>query len=104
MLIRYGDDRWERLADDPYYRPDSWSDDLMRSYRSRHQALAAAENRDDLASLRCLDLRPEPVSGGLAASIRLLDGVRLHLDFNEEKPDQVTVVGIVRPDAQEVAP
>ncbi|MGI5506302.1 hypothetical protein [Lentzea sp. CA-135723] len=103
MLIRYGDECWERLADDPCHQPSSWGDDLVRSYRKRHQVLAAAECREDLAALRSLDLRPETTPSGLGASVRLLDGARLLLEFDEKKPDLVTVAGIVRPETQEVA-
>jgi plasmid maintenance system killer protein len=104
VLVRYGGDDWERLAVDPSYQSDTWRDDLVRSYRRRHQALVAAENREDLRALRCLDLRAEAGPGGKCASIRLSDGARLFLDFDVEKSNEVTVVGIVESYAQEVAP
>lgn len=104
MLVRYGDDDWERLAVDPGYQSDTWSDDLVRSYRRRHQALVAAGNREDLSALRCLDLKVEAGLGSNSASIRLSNRARLLLDFDSKKSNEVTVVGIVESDAQEVAP
>jgi plasmid maintenance system killer protein len=104
VLVRYSGDELARLAYDPGFRPDTWSEDLVRTYRSRHQVLASAEHRGDLSALRCLDLQPEAASGGRRASIRISDDARLLLDFDEQTPDVVTVVGIVRPDTQEVAP
>lgn len=95
MRVQYGDDDWKRLACDPCCQPGTLSADLVRSYREQHQVLVAAESRADLAVLRCLDLRTE---GGHHASIRLSSDARLLLDFDEQMPAQVTVVGIVQPE------
>ena len=104
MLVRYGDGQLERLAVDVDFRSTTWNDDLVRSYRRRHQSLVAACGRGDLQALRCLDMRPEHGRGGACASIELAEGRRLLLDFTAEKADEVTVLGIVESDTKEVAP
>jgi proteic killer suppression protein len=104
VLVRYGGEDLKRLAFDPSFQLDTWSDNLVRSYRLRHQILTAAEHRDDLSALRCLDLRAEAGPCSNRASIGLSNSTRLLLDFDVTKPNEVTVVGIVESDTQEVAP
>lgn len=104
MLVRYSGQDLERLADDASFRSDRWNADLVRSYRRRHQSLVAAEDREDLRALRSLDLQSENGPDGARASIRLVDGARLLLDFEVEKSNEVTVLGIVKSDTREVAP
>ena len=104
MLVRYGGEDLKRLAADGHVRPDTWDAGLVRSYRRRHQSLVAAINREDLGALRSLDLRTENGRDSARASIRLVDGARLLLDFDGEKPNEVTVVGIIEADLREVAP
>lgn len=104
MLVRYGGDDLERLVDDAGFRSGTWDADLVQSYRRRHQSLVAAKDREDLRALRSLDLRPENGRDGARASVRLVDGARLLLDFDVEKSNEVTVVGIVGSDTREVAP
>jgi hypothetical protein len=104
MLVRYGGEDLERLAFDPSFRLDTWSDDLVRSYRLRHQILTASEHRDDLSALRFIYLRTETGPCSNHASIGLSNCTRLLLDFDVTKPNEVTVAGIVKSDTQEVAP
>ncbi|ROS38497.1 type II toxin-antitoxin system RelE/ParE family toxin [Amycolatopsis thermoflava] len=104
MLVRYGDGELERLVSDGEARSSTYDDDLVRSCRRRHQALVAAKDRQDLQALRSLDLQSEDGPGGAHVSIRLIGGTRLLLDLNEEKTDEVTVLGIVESDTREVAP
>ncbi|MFC0105560.1 hypothetical protein [Kibdelosporangium aridum] len=104
MLVRYGGEDLERLAADGHFGPGTWDADLVRSYRRRHQSLVAAQDREDLCALRSLDLRTENGRDSARASIRLVDGARLLLDFDGEKSNEVTVVGIVESDTREVAP
>lgn len=104
MVVRYSDEELGRLADDASFRSGRWDPDLVRSYRRRHQSLVAAEDREDLRALRSLDLRSENGRDGTCASIRLVNGARLLLDFDVEKSNQVTVLGVVESDTREVAP
>jgi plasmid maintenance system killer protein len=103
VLVKYGGEDLKRLAADAGFRPDTWGTDLVQSYRQRHQSLVAAKDREDLRALRSLDLRSERGQNGTRASIRLVDGARLLLDFDVGNSDEVMVVGIVASDTWEVA-
>jgi plasmid maintenance system killer protein len=103
VLVRYGSEDLERLAADGHCGPVTWDADVIQSYLRRHQSLVAAQNREDLCALQCLDLRTENGQNGARASIRLLDDARLLLDFDGAMSNKVTVVGIVVSDTREVA-
>jgi proteic killer suppression protein len=102
--VRYGREDLERLAVDAGYRSTSWGADVVRAYRRRHQSLVAAVDCEDLRALRCLDLQSTDGHDGARASVRLLNGARLLLEFDPKKSNEVTVMGIIESDTWEVAP
>ena len=71
---------------------------------SDNSTLAQAPSATLPRSMRSLDLRTENGRDSARASIRLVDSARLLLDFDGEKSNEVTVVGIIEADTQEVAP
>jgi len=103
LRVGYGDDVFRRLAFDAAFQPNTWRAEVLTCYRRRHQSLVAAKDRDDLRQVACLDLRTESDRAGTRSSIRLVDEVRLLLDFALES-DTVTVVDIVEANTREVTP
>lgn len=101
MLLDYGDEALRRLAVDAAFQPIEWEPDLIRSYRRKLQSLFAARDREDLLQVVTLDLRTENGHDGARSSIRLVNGSRLLLTFDDSKTDQVTVVAIVGSTARE---
>lgn len=104
MRVRFGDEGLRRLAIDCESDPAPWSTDVTRAYRKRYQVLAAAKDVADLRALACLDLRSTDGPANPHASIRLVDGSRLLLDFHDDNVEEVTVVGIVESETREVTP
>ncbi|WP_157892175.1 MULTISPECIES: hypothetical protein [Frankia] len=103
MLLIYDNEGLRRLAVDAAFRPIEWEPDLVRSYRQKLQSLFAARDREDLRQVASLDLRAENGRDGTRCSIRLVNGSRLLLTFDDSKTDQVTVVAIVGSSMREAA-
>jgi proteic killer suppression protein len=104
MRVEFDDEGLRRLAIDCEFAPGSQDAELIRAYRRRYQVLVAAKDVADLRALSCLDLRSADGRAELHASIRLLGGSRLLLDFHEDSVEEVTVVGIVEHATREVTP
>lgn len=101
MRVEYADMTLRRLVFDPAYRSAVWSPLVVAAVRRRHQTLVAANNRNDVARLRSLDLRVSDHEPGRQCSIKLADEVRLLLDFDPTTVDFVSVVAIVLAEARE---
>ena len=102
MRVRFGDEELRRLALDCEFDGRPRNAEMIRAYRKRYQVLAAAKDPADLRALACLDLRPADGRAEPHASIRLVDGSRLLLDFHDDNVEEVTVVGIVESRTREV--
>lgn len=104
MQVGFGDERLRRLAVDAAFHLDGWTPMEVRRYRMRLQTLLAARGRAELAALLSLELSGENGPSGSRCSIHVMDRLRLVLEFDVEKTDEVTVVGILVSEPQEVTP
>lgn len=103
MRVTFDDEALQRLAVDCEFTSESWKPEVIRAFRKRHQALLAAKDVADIGALTCLDLRPADDRAGSHASICLVDGTRLLLDFHADTIEEVAVVGIVEFDMRKAA-
>lgn len=94
MHVAYADDCLARLAVDPSFHPAGYPPELIRAFRQGLQSLKAASSPTDLQQVMILDLRTEHDRIDACASIRLIPGARLLLEFGPPPPTEVTVVGI----------